>query len=760
MFKALWKKKLQEFRAKKLPILLLILLVFSFLPLLPVWFKSFPITVPLFFVVYMMAWLLGPMIAIFAFSGDFANQSNRFHEYLPIKRSAIWLVSYLSGLVVLSLGAVVLLWSQVLLVPWILAQLEHIGLESADPNRISFAEYLLPNRLAAVVFFGSFLYCMYSGSVFFAAFLDRKDAPAGNQYALGAMVLPMFVLPFVVVVPLMQFLVVPSALALSPVLLASGALFSAGGLMLFALLPKHLSRIKRNTLGFYLHLALLAALVGLLYGKYLTWRVLDITLPMDIEKVYSAELEGRPDLLLVDVQSYRSGSHTMSLDLKNGAYHDLGRGLTFLEVPKDKSGLLHFWYSSKLTRYESPDYFMSLAPDGTGVHSFKIPCDLSISDTSLARWFPDKQQLVFEGRLKDHDRKNNRDYLFVADSNGNLLKHFEIHDFDCMVNEAGVALVRAPIAEDDASLSASPKAKVSYMYIDIFSGAIRRFELSDFLNEFSKDLNRVLCGRPRIQNGRKYASFVCIELPSLKERTILSEDDLPVETITSPVNLEVPSMDGMYLREFTIDDSFHRMLWLKRRIDGELFRYSIVLIDLNTGKKQEVVPESKLPAMPVVTAMQGPGMEIVNCIEYTADGAGFTYQIGPKIYLCDLKTREATLLADTSKGLDAPKERQDVFSYHQPIVRYSPSGRRIMTFENILKEPGNEREKITFQSAAIHVFQNGKPIQIYTGKQLILGAQWLDEDRILFHENAEIYVLNASGGSPRQVFPPIEKIDP
>jgi hypothetical protein len=63
-------------------------------------------------------------------------------------------------------------------------------------------------------------------------------------------------------------------------------------------------------------------------------------------------------------------------------------------------------------------------------------------------------------------------------------------------------------------------------------------------------------------------------------------------------------------------------------------------------------------------------------------------------------------------------------------------------------------ERLRLKFSALDVFQEGKPTRLYTGKRPIGGALWLDDDRIVFFEDKAIYILEATGGEPRRIFPP------
>ena len=751
MLRALFKKKIQEFRASHSEGLLVVLFVFSLLPLFSVFFDTplalFASTFPL----VMVGCFLGPICAVTAFQGEFANQANRFLECLPLRRSAIWLAGYLSGLAMLCLAVVSLFWLAAVLFPVVSSA--NTGSEWQDADVHLFFSYLVPSRVALAVSCSSILFWTFSVTVFPAAYLETID---GKQNGVGALFFfgPLL-LPIAMMVFLGQLGIMPSGLGLSPVLLASGLLFSAGSFALFALVPKHITRTKHVLLGLGLFLAIFGTLLGQLYAKHLAWRVLDASQPLEIEDVYPAHLEGEPNLLVAEVRSYRSSKHCVSIDVEKGTYHDLGRKMELLEVPDNDSGLLHFLHCPYgVFRFDvyGFDYFASLTPDGARKRSFKIRCDRSVDKDSV-RWLPDRELLVYPA----YDRLTERSYLRVADSNGASVKKFEINSRSFLMNAAGQALVLAPVETTDDE---APANEEPYMIIDLDSGPIHRFGLPGRVVCFSKDLTRVICSRTRVEGGRQYMSYFIVELPSLKERPLLSEDEFPPQEVTTQVDptvhaniAKVDNDPRSYLR---INDAFDKALRVKQRVDGDHFRYSIVLLDLDTGQQRTLVPESATPETPIVIT-KGLRGDPITVNRFTADEAGFIYTVGQEVYLCEIEDPQPILLADNSIPLEGAEEELETLNdaprEKYPTV-YSPSGRRVLRYANIYQPfIPNRGRRLKF--SAVEIFEGGKPVRLHTGSRTIMGATWLDDQRIVFHDDEAIHLLESTGGPARQIFPPV-----
>lgn len=756
MLRALIRKKLLEFRANKGPWAFALLLAFSLLPLVRLATDRPEATLLPLGLLSMVAWFMAPSAAAAAFRGDFTNQANRFLEYLPAKRSAIWLASYSSGLVLLCLAAITLFWLEVLLFP-IGTETNAIHHSYYDPDFFFFG-YLLHGRWGMAVFFGSALFLGFSVVTFSAAYLDRKDLPPTNNPATGGMFLWWMFMPVCVGATLGFLQVVPSGLALSPVLLTTGLLYSAGGYGLFALAPKHITPAGRAWLGTGLFLAISTAMVGQLYLYHLEWRVFDPSLPFEIERVYRPRPED-PNLLLADVRSYRSGNHCVSIRVADHTYHDLGRWLTFLEVPDD-NGLLHF--VNRRREFGRWKDFVRMAPDGTRRRSFAIPGVGRHGVGSYAgrdvQWLAGKGLLVYAAY--EH-REDSRLWLCAADSDGRLLKQFPVDSARFLATPTGKVLAIGPGAEPRDAMSNGPLAheEKPYMLIDLESDSIRRFGLPGSPVRFARDLRRVLCSRFRIENGRRYQSGVLVELPSLAEELMIPEGDLEATELTSQVNLAlepaIPTDEDGPNQFLMVNDGFDKAAWVKRRVDGDYFRYSIALVDLDTGKREIAVPESATTPMPVVMT-QGTAASPTNLLKFTPDQAGITYTIGPRVYLCDIDERQSILLADASIGWDSDAV-DAVRLFRQPqdySADLSPSGRRVLRLWNHWVKPTSgmvQRPQLEF--AAIDVFEGGKPVRVYTSQRYIEGAQWLDDERIVFHEADAIYVLESTGGPPQQVFP-------
>ena len=292
-----------------------------------------------------------------------------------------------------------------------------------------------------------------------------------------------------------------------------------------------------------------------------------------------------------------------------------------------------------------------------------------------------------------------------------------------------------------------------YLLIDVDADTVLRFGLPGSPVAFAKDLRRAICVRHRIQDGRRYQSYVLVELPSLDERTVLPEDEFPPSEITSQAMstlADIPRIDNEQPTSFLrVSDRFDTAFWVKCRVEGDYFRYAIVLIDLETGTRRVIVPEAETPKLPVVVRAVRADPAPVVLYRSTADGNGLLFGIGQHIHCYDLSKQESALIADQSILLDAAGEDADV----RYQIAFSPSGRRILRYGAVYEKLIGEIPALRLKFAAIDVFHNGRPVRSFRGETLIGGAMWLDEERIVFHEAHAVYALNASGGPAQQILP-------
>lgn len=761
MFQALIRKKVLEFRVKKEAIPLLFLLGVSLLQFVRLAFDTpearFLPLVPVVF----LAWAWGAISAATSFRGD-DSQAHRFLDYLPLRRSAIWLVNYSYGLLLLGLGAAVLLWSTVLVLP---SPIDAVAPEYNLSHGLLLPAYLVPDRCAMIVFCGSALFWLFSVVAFPAAFRDGPDTPAsGAGWAVIAMLASMGA-PVAVIAMLGWLRVVPSALALSPILLVSGALYSLGSFALSVWTPKHLSAGGRGIIAVALFLAISGALAGHLYAQHLAWRVFDPSLPMRIGPLRQPHRRN-PDLLLADVYSYRSGSHYVAFHVADSTYHDLGRGLAHINDSENNSGLLYFGYAASGREFDSPpscwEQFLCVRPDATRLESFKFPGGRICSGN--VRWLPDVRLVAYV----DRPEEDRRYYLCVIDTSGSLLRRFEIGDLRFLASSAGKAIAVAP-PEDTGDLRHAPlREGAAYLLIDLEGGTVRPIRFPGTVECVAPDLRRVICSRTRIRDGRLYTSFVLVDLPNMAERVILSDADLPATVVTSQVDLSVnPGLpSGLTIGNdrtplLLMNHAFDTALWARRRVEGDQFRHSIILVDLGTGKRQLIVPESATLPVPVVMAQDDRGWP-TTLETFTADQRGFLYTIGARLYHCDIASRQTVLMADDEIHLDTAKgggqlEPDGKSRYRvacSPAIR-SPSQKRALRYVNIWDRLPIDNQKVRLDMAAIDVFRDGRPVRRYSGDRPIWQACWLDDERIVFQEDSTLLLLESDGGMPRQIFPPI-----
>lgn len=738
MLKALVKKKIRELHASQVYLGQATLFVLSFLALLArlLWPSGIFVLLPL----ALIGFFLGLFCVIAGFGGDYVKEAHRFLEFLPIRRSAIWLVGYLTGGCLLCLSSVLLFGTGVLLF---------------QPSPVPEFAFFVPGRFALVASGATILFWMFSIAVFPVASLDKGKQGATN---VGVMMLIAVFLPIAVCGFLRQLRILPPATDLIPVLLISALLYSIASFSLFALMPRHLKRTTRIAGAIAAFLVCTAALFGHLYLKYLTWRTIGVSEPLEIVHVYQPRLDDQPNLILADVKSYRSGRHEVSIDVAQGTHHDLGRWLTFIEVHNNDSGLLHF-VSSRDDGFRGGHAAVTMAPDATRRHSFRFETGRSYFDCVHVRWLQNPRRLMYPS----HSRETQQSYLCVADCTGKILERFQVAQYSnrFVLSPTNQVLALAPRETTTGrSAGATPAAdEKPYMIIDLDSGSVIRFDVPGEAHLFAKDLERVICKRERIQEGRRYRSYVLVDLPSFDERVVLPEEEFPPSEVTSQVQTTITpniTTDNEVPTPFLrVNDSFDTAFWVKQRVEGDYFRYSIVLIDLDTGQRQVVVPESETLKLPVVLSGGEARTSPVTVHRATADGDGLLFGVGKQVYLYSLPKQESALVADNEILLEA--------SYEDSEVRYStvhsPSGYRTLRFGQVYEKSADDSWSSQLRFAAIDVFREGKPIRLFRGDNFIKGVIWLDEERLIFYEEQAIYSLDTTGGSAQQIFPPTTTVD-
>ena len=304
---------------------------------------------------------------------------------------------------------------------------------------------------------------------------------------------------------------------LMPILLISGVLYSAGSYALFALVPRHSHAATRAACGMGLFLLCTTALFGHLYLAHLTWREIDAAEKLVVERVHRLGLDSRPDLLLADVRSYRSRRHCVSIDVVQGAYHDLGRELTFVGADNSNGGLLHFLddgYGPRRVRYT----VVTTTPDASRRETVRIDCGRRYLAKESVKWLQNPRRLLYPASSPD----SQQGYLCIADTTGRLLQRYEVrrdaHSF--LLGPANRILTLAPTKQNTGRMPSQEVGveEAPYLMIDADANTVVRFGLPGLPFAFSGDLRRAICARQRIQDGRRYQSYVLVELPSLSDR--------------------------------------------------------------------------------------------------------------------------------------------------------------------------------------------------------------------------------------------------
>jgi|GEM_PF-1562822 len=743
MLKALIKKNWAESRAKKMPHFILIVFVLSLADL------SFGLPAVVWAIIGIFLIIMGPVNALGGFIGDVNKDYYKFLEYLPLRRSAIWFSNFLDGLMSLFLMILPLVWQRVVFY---------------KPVDIEPFVYCIPTRWAIFVGGLAGIFWMFSVAVFFSAYFDLRPLGASTAVIFPLVLLLLFM------TCLAKALILPSATEIAPIFFLSGLFFSAGSFFLFAVVPKHMRRERQFCLiALPLFLLITALGTGHLYLNLRKWKELEPWEKVRIFSVHPLKIKGEPERLLLNIHSERSRDHFITLNVESGISHHLGRGLVrmgesalpwqnkrlYFQTSFDAQGLFQEIYSalvsvksdgSDLRRlFTAGDYRRSGEQESVSRSLYTIQVSGDDSFFVLSEY-------VY--RKKDNSSITN---LVVSDEYGRVMRKIEARNYaDFYLSPTNNLLCLMPLKETrdkEKVVDESP-----YRIIDLKTSATKRFDLPGSVIWFSPNLDRVACLETRIAQGRRYQSITLVSLPPLNRRIILSEQDMPVQEIQTQVREKITPECKVLKTDFTAEKSFSesvlyfnkafdRAVWLKKRVDGDDFRFSLILINLDNGERKEIVGEADLPRQPLVTADSRTERPVV-IHGFDSSGRGVIYNAQDKIFLVEAGMERPMLLADDSTR-ENPKTILEKTEVRYEIV-FSPSRHRVMRYRTWSEYWGPLKGTRSITSR-LEVFEDGNPRTIYTSEGTI-SAFWLDEERIIVKEAYGLFLLNADGSGLRRIF--------
>ncbi len=647
-----------------------------------------------------------------AFGVDLKGESLRFLDYLPLRRSQIWLANFLQGLIILALTLFALGWR------WIFVAASD---ESAE------ATLLLSSPGGFVLAAGSVgFFCLGFG--LFSRVLAQDDSPAVTEMIfllLGV---------FISLVVLFYMGLSPGVDELAPVLISSGCILTASSFWIFTLFPPYFGG-KRRHLAVGL-MVVMAPTALLFHGYHVCLGLAELAADEEL-RVYQVVLaEDPPGHLLAVVGSQRSGSHTLAIDVASERVTDLGR----LEPLSWNMG---FYNEDRAQGLVLSGLFLSWFMDN-GLWKPPLWSRQRLAAVDLASLTPEVIPEVVNDHFRSIGRTVDGQHLLVTQrvmGQPPLLHILDRRGLPCGLPEirlggSGARLFASPdgllLAPDYEAPGVTPDHP-AFLILDLSTGRVERFRLPGRLLGFSPRLTRAVCVRERVSAGGFLQSVVNYDVASKQETILLAEDELPLIQLSEkelgqgrpesePRKRPRPFVDVFDnppappgQPDLHFDSAFSRALWHSQRVVGEYHEHRLVLLDLDSGEKRLLLGPDLLPRSHVTQSE--PGFDTPAVYGFLPDGSGAVVLIGRVISIVDCKTGE---LVPITEPLQAGSGRS-----------FSPDRRRLWV----------EGDR------GIDVHAGGRSRTIYRG--FSQGASWFDDDWITVVENHRILLVAADGSQTR-----------
>jgi len=498
-----------------------------------------------FFVV--AALLMGIIGAVSGFGNDRRNNCGQFVDYLPIRRWERWLGNSIPGFAFGLIVLTALTWRRIFLF---------------TPFRDDFvAAYFLPNgwALAAIVF--TIYLSAFAFFSYFCVSFVQIHAQQELHNILGVLgAIPLMILPFVGVgVFLEESQILPAALDFAGLLAPYIAPFLLAGFCLYCFLPKHMTPWKRDLfIQIPICLLIIAVMAAQFYFSCHRWKQFSFDLPFNIlETRPVASADGSP-VLAVDVYSPRSDSHLFSVNVDTAETHSLGREFRIADRDRKdrKIDLVSTRGPEGLLRDDQ--YFTEMSIDGaesrrllkTGDNPYKFNYSkyrYSLADT--VKRVPGGGLICAE-LYNDSERELSGTNLVFTDANGKTRAKFPIYSsgatFLTSKTKDRVLAIAAPKKDE-------PDDTDGYGYGYGYGGYQYAYGYGDVV---AKE------GEPYMLIDTKSLSVKRFNLPG-------------------PILARSPGLDQVACP-----------VW---RIDGDVERRSIVIVDIPCLEERVLIPEDQLP---------------------------------------------------------------------------------------------------------------------------------------------------------------------
>lgn len=723
------------------------------------WHYSFPDRT--WYSIAMGFWILSFAVGGACFETDLAKDNIRFLEYLPVRRSHIWLANYVDGLYSIILAVIAAGWHRTL---WFVP---------AGAGSMEEFPSLFATRWSFLLGVGASAFWFFSVAVFFRTFFQRISVAL---LPAGAVVIALVLLK-AYTIEILQL--TPSWLEAAPVLFLSGLLFSAGGFLLFVLVPAYKPQWMR-CLVFGTPTMLVIMLIGTGHLRYewLRWKEISPHATLEIDSAVVPL--NQKNTLVAEVIDKRSGSHMINLDLQTGDFCDLGRGLdwsiSYQSRDKVSVGItdrLCFRSSRELNGlFADRRYLVTMGAHGEDTRRV-LPTESPRRNYSSEepswqysgfQWPTNGETTVFLGDDYDPTSERSKKSVVVADRQGTIRHRLATADF--LLSESGL-IVRTEPAEGKTT-SERPRVWPTYILLDTTSGKETRFQLHGRNLGFSIDLAYAVIARGRVQEGRGYQSVILVNLTTQEEKLLIAENELPPVIFgdeSSATNwlaaeyyprmetfsLNYERLDFGYWREPTVvfDGRFAQAVWLKQERNGEFLEYSLISIDVKTGARHVLLRTDELPKHRI--GAERFYQTDLMVYGFSADGKTLLYKLNGAITSMDIATAARQTLAQVADEQDQNR-MWDQNSMGE--LRLSPGVRRIyrQTITNKKMTPVAARlvrDKDRYDGT-IEIFENGKAKAIYS-RPYRFESFWLDDEQIVVNEGDKVTLVRADGSGERQI---------
>jgi len=724
-------------------IFILIGLMFSTFDLL----FSFPEEMWIFFLIFIF--ILTCCVGLGTFNSDYNKDNIQFLNYLPIKRSEIWLANFADGFISLFLVILALSWYRTM---------TYTASAGNFYNRELL--FLFNNRWDLMVGGGAVCFWCFSLSMFFRIFIKSET------HSTVLVVLCLFIIVIAFIGALGFLNLTPSLVEFVPLFFLSGLLFTVSGFTVFAKTPSYLEPWKQ-LLGFCLpgFFIIMTLFTTYFYFCCEKWQEL-----IPGEKLFISGIDNKTvnknnrQFLVTKLRSSRSGTHIVSIDLDNGQYYDIRRHRYYnynydvLNCQNKLNFMTEFPFHSLFPGQNS---YIQVDPDGQNYKIlFELHRDTSrkinaaesqyrISYSSF-KWSKDEEYLVYGKRLQkpgaNYFEADN--FLIISDSKGKILKEVSVQDMNSFQISDENRLLYIKKKEIDRKNQPQKKpsifdAKSEYILQNVDSDDIINFSLPGPLITFSPDFTKAICLRLENKSNQLF-SVVLVEIPKGEERVLIPSSDLVSQVTANPIvksagkriftNVPVISSQGSCETQYPLcfNESFDKMVWTKKVLSGESYNNSLILIDLNTSKQQVLVDVDELATIPVTVS--GGYNYPIKIYGFVPSGDALVFRNNNTLYSKNILNGDKTIMAILPEVENSYKLKTYI----------SPDGKKILTqFEARSKD---KQVQYTYK-----VYENGESRLIHSFSVYNKSAYpfLLNDDQLIVPQAYRILLINADGSEKK-----------